>query len=73
MIMTDLSEAQILTIVKNTVEQHGCVLVDIDLGNKILNLEGPERLRSNAPWNLPKFLIHPALHEYIPLRKVCLW
>ena len=40
--MTELSDAQILTIVKNTVEQHGCKLVEIDLENKVLNLAGPE-------------------------------
>jgi hypothetical protein len=40
--MTDLDEAQLLTILKNTVAQHGCKLVEIDLENKVLNLEGPE-------------------------------
>ena len=54
--MTDLSEAQILTIVKNTVEQHGCVLVDIDLENKILNLEGPEASKVKCALELAKVL-----------------
>ena len=37
-----LNETQLLTIVKHTVEQHGCRLVEIDLENQILHLEGPE-------------------------------
>lgn len=40
--MSELTDDQILTIVNNVVEQHGCKLVDIDLENQILNIEGPE-------------------------------
>ena len=51
---SELNEAQLLTIVKNTVEQHGCQLVEIDLENKTLHLEGPETAKSNAPRHFPK-------------------
>jgi ribosome maturation factor RimP len=37
-----LKDEQILTIVKNVVEQHGCRLVDIDFEKHILNIEGSE-------------------------------
>ena len=56
MIMTELSEAQILTIVKNTVEQYGCKLVEIDLENKVLNLEGPESSKVKCALELAKVL-----------------
>lgn len=54
--MSDLDEAQILTIVKNTVEQYGCKLVEVDLENKILNLEGPEESKTKCALELAKVL-----------------
>ncbi len=54
--MTELSDAQILTIVKNTVEQHGCKLVEIDLENKVLNLAGPESSKVKCALELAKVL-----------------
>jgi predicted HAD superfamily phosphohydrolase YqeG len=41
--MTDTKNSQLLTIIVNTVEKHGCKLVDVDLDNKIINLEGTEK------------------------------
>ncbi|MDJ0985620.1 MAG: hypothetical protein QNJ26_08755 [Desulfobacterales bacterium] len=52
----ELNEAQLLTIVKNTVEQHGCQLVEIDLENKILHLEGPEAAKVKCAQALAKVL-----------------
>lgn len=40
--MAELREDQLLTIVKNVVEQNGCRLVEIDFENHILNIDGPE-------------------------------
>ena len=40
--MTELSDAQVLTVVQNVVEKHGCKIVDFDVDKKIINLEGPE-------------------------------
>lgn len=37
-----LRDDQLLTIVKNVVEQNGCRLVDIDLDKHILNIEGSD-------------------------------
>ncbi len=31
-----------LNMVKTTVEKHGCTIVDVDLENHVLNLDGPE-------------------------------
>ncbi len=52
----ELSEAQLLTIVKNTVEQYGCQLVEIDLENKILHLEGSETAKVECAQALAKVL-----------------
>ena len=52
----DLNEAQLLTIVKNTVEQHGCQLVEIDLENKILHLEGSSTAKVKCAQALAKVL-----------------
>lgn len=46
--MTELSEAQLLTVVQNVVEKHGCKLVDVDWENRIINLEGPEDAKAGC-------------------------
>lgn len=45
--MTDENQgdASLLTMITHVVEQHGCKLVDIDLENKTLNIEGPEEAK----------------------------
>ena len=40
--MTNLEDSQLLTVVTNIVEQHGCRIVEIDLENYVLNIDGPE-------------------------------
>jgi len=40
--MTERGEAPSLDIIVKIIEQHGCKLVDIDLHNHVLNIEGPE-------------------------------
>ncbi len=51
-----LKDVHLLTIVKNVVEQHGCQLVDIDLDNKILHLEGSEADKVKCAQALAKVL-----------------
>lgn len=46
--MNDLRDDQLLTIVKNVVEQNGCRLVEIDFDKHILNIEGPEEAQSRC-------------------------
>jgi hypothetical protein len=41
--MLDTKNSQLLTIIANTVEKHGCKLAEVDLDNHIINLEGPEK------------------------------
>ena len=53
---SELNEAQLLNIVKNTVEQHGCQLVEIDLENKILHLEGSETAKVRCAQALARVL-----------------
>lgn len=43
---TPLRDDQLLTIVKNVVEQNGCRLVDIDFEKHILNIEGSEEAQA---------------------------
>jgi hypothetical protein len=43
-----LKDEQLLTIVKNVVEQNGCRLVDIDFDNHILNIEGSEEAQARC-------------------------
>jgi hypothetical protein len=38
----ELSDAELIDLIRQTVEQHGCTLVDIDLENQVLNIDGPE-------------------------------
>lgn len=51
-----MDDAQLLTIVKNVVEQHGCKLVDVDLENFIINIEGPEEAKAECAIALGKIL-----------------
>jgi hypothetical protein len=41
-----MDDAQMVTIVKNVVEQHGCKLVEIDFENHTLNIDGPEEAQA---------------------------
>ena len=41
-----MDDAQMITIVKNVVEQHGCKLVEIDFDNHVLNIDGPEEAQA---------------------------
>jgi hypothetical protein len=46
--MKELREDQLLTIVKNVVEQNGCRLVEIDFEKHILNIDGPEEAQARC-------------------------
>lgn len=35
-------DTAMLTMITNLVEKHGCKLVEFDLENKVINIEGPE-------------------------------
>lgn len=52
----ELSDAQLLTIVKNVVEEHGCKLVDVDFENQVINLEGPEDAKERCAVALAEIL-----------------
>jgi ribosome maturation factor RimP len=54
--MRELREDQLLIIVKNVVEQHGCKLVDIDFETHTLNIEGPEDAQAECALALEKVL-----------------
>ena len=54
--MAELDTAQMITIVKNIVENHGCRLVDVDLENKIINIEGSEEAKTQCALALQEVL-----------------
>jgi hypothetical protein len=37
-----MDDTMFLNVLKTTVENHGCTIVDIDLENHIVNLDGPD-------------------------------
>jgi hypothetical protein len=54
--MLDTDSSQLLTIIVNTIEKHGCKLADVDLDNHIINLEGPEKNKEACAKALAKIL-----------------
>jgi hypothetical protein len=54
--MNALRDDQLLTIVKNVVEQNGCRLVDIDFDNHVLNIEGSEEAQARCAMALENVL-----------------
>jgi hypothetical protein len=46
--MTELREDQLLTIVQNVVEQHGCRLVNIDFDGRRIDIEGSEEAKARC-------------------------
>ncbi len=37
-----MDDSVFLNLVKNTVERHGCRLVDVDFDQHVVNLDGPD-------------------------------
>ena len=37
-----MDETVFINMIKTTVEKHGCTIVDIDIENHVLNLDGPD-------------------------------
>jgi hypothetical protein len=37
-----MDDTMFLNMLKTTVENHGCTIIDIDLENHIVNLDGPD-------------------------------
>lgn len=54
--MNALRDDQLLTIVKNVVEQNGCRLANIDFENHILNIEGSEESQARCALALEEVL-----------------
>ena len=52
----EMTEAQLLTIVKNVVEEHGCKLVEVDFETQIINVEGSEEAKGRCARALAEIL-----------------
>lgn len=37
-----MDEGTFLSLLKITVENHGCTIIDLDLDNHVINLDGPD-------------------------------
>lgn len=46
--MTELDDAQLLTVVQNLVEKHGCKLTNIDFENASIHIEGPDDAKADC-------------------------
>jgi hypothetical protein len=51
-----LKDEQLLTIVKNVVEQNGCRLIEIDFDTHTLNIEGPDEAQARCALALEEVL-----------------
>jgi chitinase len=54
--MTQNPDTPSLDIIVKTIEQYGCKLIDIDLENHILNIEGPEEAQTQCALALDRLL-----------------
>lgn len=54
--MTDRDDSQLLTIVQNIVESHGCKLASIDFEKALINIEGPENAKAECARALAEVL-----------------
>jgi len=54
--MKEMKPEQLLTLIANAVSQHGCRIVDIDLEQRIINIDGPDAARSNCARALAEIL-----------------
>lgn len=54
--MTDMDDSQLLTLITSIVEQHGCRIIDIDLADQIINIEGPEDAKVQCAMAIGKIL-----------------
>lgn len=46
--MTELNDAQLLTVVQNLVEKHGCKLVNVDFEKASIEIEGPDSAKAEC-------------------------
>jgi hypothetical protein len=46
--MTELNDAQLLTVVQNVAEKFGCKIANFDFDKKIINIEGPEDAKADC-------------------------
>ena len=54
--MTELDDAQLLTVVTNLVEKHGCKLTNIDFERESIYIEGPDDAKADCARALTEVL-----------------
>ena len=52
----EMSEAQLLTLITNIVDKHGCKIIEIDLENRVIDLDGPEDAKVSCAIELADLL-----------------
>jgi hypothetical protein len=51
-----MDDSQVLTLIKDIAADNGCRIVDIDLENQIINIEGPEDAKIQCAVDIGKIL-----------------
>ena len=51
-----MDESQVLTLIKDIVANHGCRIVDIDLENQVINIEGPEDAKMQCAVDIDRIM-----------------
>ena len=51
-----MDDSQVLTLIKDIVANNGCRIVDIDLENQIINIEGPEDAKIQCAVDIGRIL-----------------
>ena len=54
--MTKLSREQTIQLISTIVAKHGCKILEMDVDNYVLNIDGPEEAREKCVQELELFL-----------------
>lgn len=54
--MNELSESQLIQLITTIVNKHGCHIVEMDIKNHILNIDGPPAAREACARELAEWL-----------------
>ena len=51
-----MDDTMFLNLIKTTVENHGCTILDVDLENHVINLDGPDEAVSACALAISKLV-----------------
>ena len=56
-----MDDTNFLNLLKHTVENHGCTILDIDIENRVVNLDGPEEAVAACARAISDLVGHPEI------------